>query len=295
MPSTQRDLVAFFGLAFALAWAVFLAAAWVADVAGLSGAVELIARAEALDFEGYRDRLPVPPWAVYLATRIADFAFTLAALAVLLVREGGAGVRRLLARLLPTRRAARVLGVGLLPLAFYALAAAWVVATGAVEPRFDVSAAAFAAALVSPEAGILFAFFLRGAMGEEPGLRGFALVRLEPSLGAVRASLVIGLLWFAWHVPVLLERAPVEIAAFGVLSVLLSFVMTWLFQRGGGCLLPPMLFHAAQNSEEVVERLVPSLVGTDWEMASTLALAVFALGVTVAVVHGERQRAALRP
>ena len=57
MPSFDRALVGFFALAFAIAWTLF-AAAWVAEVAGLSGAVELVSRVEALDFAGYGERLP---------------------------------------------------------------------------------------------------------------------------------------------------------------------------------------------------------------------------------------------
>jgi membrane protease YdiL (CAAX protease family) len=283
--------VAFFALAYAIAWSVFAGAAWIADVAGLSGPVELIVRAEALDFADYAERLPIPPWAVYLGTRIADFAFTLAALVVIAATEGRAGLTSLVRRLAVTRRAAPWMLLGLLPLAFYALATAWA-ASGEDAVSVQLSAATLRAVLFSAEAGIVFQFFLRGALGEEPGLRGFALVRLQSRVGVVRASLVIGVLWALWHLPVLLGRDPLQIVAFSILAVLLSFTMTWLFNGAGGCLIPPMLFHAAQNSEEVLETIFPFLVGTQWELASTLVLLAFCGLVTVYVVRHARSAAA---
>ncbi len=288
--SWDRPLVAFFVLAYAIVWSLFAGAAWLADAAGLSGPVELIARAEALDFADYGARLPVPPWVVYLGTRVADFAFTLSALVVIAATEGGVGLRTLGRRFVPTRRAARWTLLGLVPLGFYALATA-LAASGEDDLSVRLSAATLRAVLFSAEAGIVFQFFLRGALGEEPGLRGFALVRLQSRVGVVRASLVIGVLWALWHLPVLIGRDPISIVAFLILAVLLSFTMTWLFNGAGGCLIPPMLFHAAQNSEEVFETLFPFLVGTQWEITSTLSLLVFGVLVTVHVVRRARTSA----
>lgn len=49
-----------------------------------------------------------------------------------------------------------------------------------------------------------------------------------------------------------------------------------------------MLFHAAQNSEEVLETIFPFPVGTQWELASTLVLLAFCGLVTVYVVRHAR-------
>jgi membrane protease YdiL (CAAX protease family) len=62
---------------------------------------------------------------------------------------------------------------------------------------------------------------------------------------------------------VLLHQDTISIVAFLLLAFVLSFVFTWLFNGSGGSLIPVMLFHATQNSEEIFEVLFPSLVGTD--------------------------------
>jgi membrane protease YdiL (CAAX protease family) len=46
-----------------------------------------------------------------------------------------------------------------------------------------------------------YSTLLGGPAGEEPGGRGYALPRLEGSGGPVRASLLLALLWAAWHSP----------------------------------------------------------------------------------------------
>lgn len=46
-----------------------------------------------------------------------------------------------------------------------------------------------------------YSTLLGGPLGEEPGWRGYALPRLESAFGPVRGSLLLGLLWAGWHLP----------------------------------------------------------------------------------------------
>jgi membrane protease YdiL (CAAX protease family) len=164
------------------------------------------------------------------------------------------------------------------PVGLYLVATA--VANGFTSANITLST--IGTALFSLHAGFFVSLFLRGALGEELGLRGFALPYLQARMSPFRASLIIGVLWGAWHLPVLIGRDLLSIVAFSLLSIGLSMLFTWLFNGSGGSLIPVLLFHASQNWEEGFETLFPGLVGTEWELVSTLSLLV--VGVVAGVL-----------
>jgi uncharacterized protein len=89
---------------------------------------------------------------------------------------------------------------------------------------------------------LVFVALLGGGL-EEPGWRGFALPRLQQRLNPLRATLVLGLLWGLWHLPV---NGPLAF----VVPLTLAFFYTWLYNRSGSVLLCILLhgsFTAAQD------------------------------------------------
>lgn len=87
------------------------------------------------------------------------------------------------------------------------------------------------------------------AIGEEIGWRGFALPRLQARHGPVRASLVLGVLWALWHIPML---AGVGVGVSAIPALLLyfvsgTFVFTWLYNRSHGSLLLMVLLHVGAH------------------------------------------------
>lgn len=81
---------------------------------------------------------------------------------------------------------------------------------------------------------VLTLFFL-GAQ-EEPGWRGFALPRLQQRFSPVTATVVLGLAWGFWHLPV---AGPLG----AVVPFVLAFFYTWLVNRSSSVLLA-ILLHA---------------------------------------------------
>jgi len=68
-------------------------------------------------------------------------------------------------------------------------------------------------------------------VGEETGWRGFALPELQKRLSPVVASVVLGAIWAAWHIPLFgVEFAPAVVPWF-VLSVLAGAVIRlwWIY------------------------------------------------------------------
>ena len=92
---------------------------------------------------------------------------------------------------------------------------------------------------------ILFIPAIGGAW-EEPGWRGYALPKLLADRSALTATLVLGVLWSAWHIPVFLvgDQHWSDL----LLVVEVTVVLTWLFQNTFGSVLLAMVFHALNNS-----------------------------------------------
>ncbi len=71
---------------------------------------------------------------------------------------------------------------------------------------------------------------------EEPGWRGFALPRLQQDHSPLRATLILGVIWAVWHVPLY------GLGFVGPLAFV--FFYTWLYNKTGSVLLC-ILLHAS--------------------------------------------------
>jgi membrane protease YdiL (CAAX protease family) len=94
--------------------------------------------------------------------------------------------------------------------------------------------------------GLAFLFIPLG-IGEEYGWRGYLLPRLLP-LGEVRGTLLLGIIWALWHLPVLtLRPGPLwlSIPLFIVMVTLMAFPFTWLYRASGASILVVALFHTS--------------------------------------------------
>lgn len=111
--------------------------------------------------------------------------------------------------------------------------------------------------LLAAFAGTLF---YGGPLGEEPGWRGFALPRLQERFSPLVASIVLGVLWGAWHFP--LHVAGPTASAYasdigpGVMGLVmrvatgvgLSLLFTWFYNRSRGSLAVSVVLHTAVNN-----------------------------------------------
>jgi membrane protease YdiL (CAAX protease family) len=92
---------------------------------------------------------------------------------------------------------------------------------------------------------------LTDGLGEELAWRGFALPRLLTRYNALAASLILGVIWALWHLPLLWTQGngmfhqPVWLLLLDVTAK--SVLFTWLFLHTRGSVLIAMLFHGATN------------------------------------------------
>jgi CAAX protease family protein len=114
------------------------------------------------------------------------------------------------------------------------------------------------AMLVLVPAGV--ALSIPSALGEELGWRGLLSDRLLRQMSFVRTSLLVGVIWSAWHYPlifVLLPRFRPELpvtyatACFTASVVGVSFFYTWL-RHLTGSVWPAAVLHAASNSAQTL-------------------------------------------
>ena len=111
--------------------------------------------------------------------------------------------------------------------------------------------------LVMPSVnGMATAFMGAGPLGEEPGWRGYALPRLLKRSGDLQASLLLGVFWALWHLPIMLgvpewRGGGLDIAVFlpsyliGVVS--LAYVLTKIWRWSHGSIILAIWFHGLVN------------------------------------------------
>ena len=215
------SLITYFSLTFLLAWVLWIAAAAVTAETALS--IEI----RALFF------LPG--------------TFAPAIVGILLTsRSGGAtAVRALLGRLFRWRIGVRWYVFAISYVAFVKLVAAMVhrLIAGDWPPFGQAPLYLLLVAAI---------FSTPFQAGEEIGWRGYALPRLSLRMGLASASLVLGIIWAVWHLPLFFiadtttsgQSFPVYLLSVTGLSV----AFAWLYWRTGGSLLLVMLLHAAANN-----------------------------------------------
>jgi membrane protease YdiL (CAAX protease family) len=216
----DRPLRIFLWLAFGITWGV--------------GGLGLLAGA-------YR-----PEWALSASHPlyyVAAFGPDIAGLIMAGSAGGRTGLRRLLARAVPSRPGLPWYLAVIVGFPVVTLSAGWFVAPDILTslPRWDRLLPLLALTAVADP----------GPVGEEFGWRGFALPRLLERWPPLAASLILGAIWAAWHLPTFfiptLSQNRLSIPVFLLESLALSVIMTWLHLRSRGDLLLMILVHVMAN------------------------------------------------
>jgi membrane protease YdiL (CAAX protease family) len=272
----QHQLLVFFVLAFAFTWPFMLV-----DALGSYGLLP------------FRITLAGPG---VLLVVLMGYGPTFSALAVTGATDGKAGIRALLRRLLIWRvgiqwYAAAILGTGFL---FFLAAQLYALLGGTLRAEPPVSLGLIPLVMVS----ILAHGFLSG---EELGWRGFALPRMQAGRGALSASLLLGVPWFLFHLPLFItmgggvggNQANESVLAFLLQALAASVLVTWLYNNAQGSVLLAILFHGAVNTW-------PDLFGGTsgplaWLQAGVFCVAAVAVVVVFGAAHLSRKPVSVLP
>ncbi len=220
----MRSLLKFFALTYGVSWACFLAAVAMSH--------------------GSASALPALTAGRWLLLLLGTFAPSLVALGVTARENGIPATQALLRRVFEWRVDARWYLFAIIYMAAIKLtvALAYRAITGS-WPRFGNEAwyvIVIAIVLSTPVQA-----------GEEIGWRGYALPRLAARFGFARASVLLGLIWACWHLPLFFlpgadtygQSFPIWVLGVTALSVAIA----WLYAHTNGSLLLTMLMHSAVN------------------------------------------------
>jgi membrane protease YdiL (CAAX protease family) len=102
----------------------------------------------------------------------------------------------------------------------------------------------------------ILVFFLGGPLGEEIGWRGYALPQMQSKYGSLKASLILGALWAFWHLADFLTPYHGDFLTsfplYFLLVVILSVIMTWIYNNTKGSIFMAILAHTSINTPELV-------------------------------------------
>jgi membrane protease YdiL (CAAX protease family) len=191
---------------------------------------------------------------------LAAFSASLAGIILTAIVSGKAGLRKLFRRLLVWRVGIGWWVIALFAVAFIYLGGMFLVSfyEGLVLDLSHVGPIYMIIPL------LIFATLTHGGLGEELGWRGFLLPRLQARYSALVSSIIIGIMWGLWHLPLfLIEGIPFyyEIGqAYGVIPAVLgiaffltvpwSILLTWMHNNTQGSLLLVSVFHGAEAWKE---------------------------------------------
>lgn len=113
---------------------------------------------------------------------------------------------------------------------------------------------------------ILFTLF-SGPIAEELGWRGFALPRLQAKYNALVSSLILGVIWCCWHIPLFFTTGATQMSIpfpiYLVLVLTITLYLTWLYNNTQGSLIVTILGHFTYNLTGFltgVLRLMPAML-----------------------------------
>lgn len=248
--SESRNLLLFFLIAFAWSWLL-----WMPEV-----------------LWGYR---------LYLA----PFGPTIAAFILSYLTEGMDGVKDLLKRGLSLKfKKIWLIPIFLLMPAIVGLSLLLAVLSGDPMPEIPVLSQPW---VIIP--AFFYILFLGGPVAEEFGWRGYALDRLQKYYNALVSSVILGIIWGLWHLPLFYMEGQdiyrnVPIWGFILGTIFLSILFTWIYNNTGRSILAVLLFHTMSN----LSHFIFPAMATTWGGLYSVILNVIVV-ILVLVIWGPKR------
>lgn len=132
--------------------------------------------------------------------------------------------------------------------------------------------------------------FLFGPFAEELGWRGYLLDQLQTRYSAFVASIILGIVWWAWHLPTIAVDGmfldttfdPVFLAGYFGTLLLYSVLFTWVYNNTQRSVMAAILMHFSIN---LTSRLIAMPAEIFMITTGVLIVAVIVVLVTFGTKH----------
>jgi len=138
-------------------------------------------------------------------------------------------------------------------------------------------------------------FFDGGGLMEEIGWRGFALPRLQKKFSPLKSSMILGVMWSLWHLPVKIDvlfssswtYALSFYFIFTLMCILYSIVITYFYNRLGGSILIGIAFHGLMNDSTGLKTIFNSDSLVIHDFTDTALLCTILIAVVFVILYKE--------
>jgi membrane protease YdiL (CAAX protease family) len=192
------------------------------------------------------------PWPLTLmnpnSTPMIPWGPLFSALIVLGLTRGWAGIKSLLADMFRWRVGPRWYAFAfLVPIGITFAAVYLNAAMGAPAPSSSLFAVSELLLLIP---GLVITTLIAGPFTEEPAWRGFYLPRLQAKYSPLASSLIIAVIWWSWHLPLMVsdptgQRPPLQFLA---VTLAFSILYTWIYNNAKASLFLIALLHGVTNT-----------------------------------------------
>lgn len=163
---------------------------------------------------------------------------------ILTYRENGSdGAKKLLKRSIDSKRITNKKWY--LPILFL-WPVIFILAFGVMTSMGETTPDSLFPVVVAP---VLFVLFFIFALFEEVGWMGYAFEPMEKRWNALNASLILGLIWAIWHLPlyILAGQDPLWIAGQIISLIAIRTLIVWIYNNTGKSVFAAILFHTVYN------------------------------------------------
>lgn len=193
---------------------------------------------------------------------LAPFGPTIAAFLLTIINEGRNGAKELLKRGLNFKfRKIWLVPIFLLMPVIVGFSLLLAILSGEPAPQIAVLSSPW---IVIP--AFFYILFLGGPLGEEFGWRGYALDRLQNNYNALISSVILGIVWGLWHLPMFFMKSQdiyhnIPIWGFILGTIFLSILYTWIYNNTGRSILAILLFHTMSNLSHFIFPAMATTLG----------------------------------